>query len=123
MPIEINMRLGGAETWSMIKSVYGVDLLEEYVKIACGIEFNPRFICISKNFHPETNRELRSIQFDLDAIQRDENIVQICMVRGANNKQFGWFVWKEDLRKQSRAGDQLAKAYNKSLNLIRFEYF
>jgi biotin carboxylase len=131
MPIEINMRLGGAETWTMVKSVYGVDLLEEYIKIALGVDLNqdrldkmkqnPRFVCISKNFHPETNRELNSIQFDLEKIQRNENIVQICMVRGSNNRHFGWFVWKKDF-KNPNGDDNVAKSLNESLNSIKFEY-
>jgi hypothetical protein len=110
-------------------------LLEEHVKIALGVQLNtarletamrtkPSLVCVSKNFHPGDDREVKSIRLDVDAIQRDENIVQVVMVHGSNNKHFGWFVWKSDLSAGQRLeAVKLAESYNKSLSLIHFEYF
>ncbi|MGE5297657.1 MAG: ATP-grasp domain-containing protein, partial [Acidobacteriaceae bacterium] len=37
VPIEVNMRMGGDYVWSFVKGAWGVDLIENAVKIACGI--------------------------------------------------------------------------------------
>ena len=37
MPIEVNLRMGGDYVYSFIKGAWGVDLIENAVKIACGI--------------------------------------------------------------------------------------
>ena len=37
VPIEVNLRMGGDYVYSFIKGVWGVDLIENAVKIACGI--------------------------------------------------------------------------------------
>ncbi|RNA40975.1 hypothetical protein BpHYR1_044498 [Brachionus plicatilis] len=63
MPIEINQRLGGSETWSMIFSSLNVNLIHEAAKISLGIGLNetdllvkssnPRWYSISHNFLTE----------------------------------------------------------------------
>ncbi len=42
MPLEINLRLGGDEVYPSVKSAWRVDLIENLVKIACGI-YIPKF--------------------------------------------------------------------------------
>ncbi len=42
VPIEINLRLGGDEVYPSIKMAWHVDLIENYLKIACGI-YIPKF--------------------------------------------------------------------------------
>jgi D-alanine-D-alanine ligase len=42
MPLEINMRLGGDEVYASVKAAWRVDLIENYLKIACGI-YIPKF--------------------------------------------------------------------------------
>ena len=71
MPIEINLSLAGAETWSMIKASYDVDLIREYCKVMLGLKVNeaflkfnrnsPRYRCISKDFHPAKNVFINSV--------------------------------------------------------------
>lgn len=40
-PIELNLRLGGAETYMMVKAVYKVDLIVEALKMHLGIQLRP----------------------------------------------------------------------------------
>lgn len=42
MPLEINLRLGGDEVYPSVKAAWHVDLVENLVKIACGI-YIPKF--------------------------------------------------------------------------------
>jgi D-alanine-D-alanine ligase len=42
MPLEINMRLGGDEVYSSVKAAWRVDLIENYLKVVCGI-YVPKF--------------------------------------------------------------------------------
>lgn len=40
-PIEVNLRMGGDMTYLLVKGCWGVDLIENAVKIALGIHINP----------------------------------------------------------------------------------
>jgi len=42
MPLEINLRLGGDEVYSSVKAAWRVDLIENTLKIACGL-YIPKF--------------------------------------------------------------------------------
>ncbi|MFA6513982.1 MAG: ATP-grasp domain-containing protein [Patescibacteria group bacterium] len=42
MPLEINLRLGGDEVYASVKAAWRVDLIENYLKVVCGI-YIPRF--------------------------------------------------------------------------------
>jgi len=42
VPIEVNLRLGGDEVYASIKAAWHVDLIENYLKIICGI-YIPKF--------------------------------------------------------------------------------
>lgn len=40
VPIEVNLRMGGDEVYSFVKGAWGIDLIENALKIACGIYIN-----------------------------------------------------------------------------------
>ncbi len=42
MPIEINLRLGGDEVYASVKAAWRIDLIENYLKIVCGV-YIPKF--------------------------------------------------------------------------------
>ncbi len=41
MPIEINLRMGGDEVWSFVKTAWGVDMIEQAARIALGLYIAP----------------------------------------------------------------------------------
>jgi carnosine synthase len=54
VPIEVNLRMGGDEVYSFIKTVWGIDFIEYAAKIAIGDHFT-----IKKPTHPLTHLEGR----------------------------------------------------------------
>ena len=41
--IEVNARMGGGYVWDWVKEVWGVDLVEEALKIAVGVSTQPHY--------------------------------------------------------------------------------
>lgn len=130
MPIEINLRLGGAETWSMIKSAYGVDLLEEYLKICLGVKVSESELkknnqqvafCRSVNFQPEPDKKLRSIWIDAERVKQNEHVAQLTLIRWPNNRHFGWLTYRQAL--ESYSFQDFVQSFNQSLTHIVFEYY
>lgn len=70
IPIEINLRLGGAEIFSFHWAAFRVHLLEQAVRIALGLAptvnsfIPPRTYCTSTNFIPPQSGRIRNIQID-----------------------------------------------------------
>jgi biotin carboxylase len=67
MPIEVNLRLGGAEVCAFHWGAFGVNLLEQAVRLALdlpptlGSAVAPRAYCVSTNFVPTQAGHLRHI--------------------------------------------------------------
>jgi hypothetical protein len=133
MPIEINLRLAGAETWSMIKSVYDVDLFEEHLNLSLGLKLdevqldrktnNPRFKCISKDIHPARNVILNSIRVDLEKLAANDNAVEICIFRSPGDKltgedYVGWLTVKSGIHETN---ETLLSSFNEVMNLVQIE--
>ena len=134
MPIEINQRLGGAETWSVIKTVYDICLLEEHLNISLGLKLNekllehkrthPRFRCISKDIHPARNVKLNSIQVNIKKLQRNPNAVEISIFRSPDEKlgikdYVGWVTAKNEL---NCSYEEIKETLNDILECVRFEF-
>jgi hypothetical protein len=134
MPIEINLRLGGAETWSMVKSSYDVDLLNEHLNLSLGMVLNqklldyksenPRFRCTSKDIHPAKNCFINNIDIDLDRLQFNRNLSEICVFRSPGDKldredYVGWFTVKSDL---NNCKDGLSYHLNQILDHVKIEF-
>ena len=112
MPIEINFRLGGAEVWSFNKCVYDVDLIEAITDLSLGIlldenelklkQDNPRFICISKDFHSPGKCRIKSIKIDMEKLKKNDNVIEILIDRKLNEPLtevdfFGYTTVKRNL--------------------------
>ena len=133
MPIEINMRLGGAETWSMTKTSCDIDLLREYIDIRLGYTFSkdslrkanlPRYQCISKDFHPARNVLIQSIVIDYEKIRSLDTDSEICLFRSVGEKltyndYMGWVVVRT---RTNTSYSELERMLNKVLTYIHFEF-
>jgi hypothetical protein len=134
MPIEINLRLGGAETWSMIRSVYDINLLEEHLKICLGIRLNdrelnfkfenPRFRCISNDIHPARNVILKSIKINTQKLRADSRAIELSIFRSPGDiltiKDYvGWITVKNRV---DSSDEELAVSLNQIMSYIQFEY-
>lgn len=109
MPIEINQRIGGAETWSMILSSFNVNLVHEAAKISLGIKLNeldlstksinPRWYSISHNFLIKSKSVINNLIINQNRILNDKNIIEVCFFKTLgsifiNNESIGWLVLK-----------------------------
>jgi hypothetical protein len=134
MPIEINTRMGGSETWSMIKSSHKVDLLREYVNISLGLnlneeslickEKNPCYYCISKDFHPAKRVFIESIKVNVKKLKILEDIVQVVIFRSPHDyldhlDAIGWITVKHDL---SPFDMNFRSKIDEALECIKFDF-
>jgi hypothetical protein len=133
MPIEINLRLAGAETWSTIKSVYDVDLLEEHLNLSLGFKLdeiqldrktnNPRFKCMSKDIHPARSVILNSIKVNLEKLAANDNAVEICIFKSPGEKLtgqdcVGWLTVKSGIHETN---EKLLTSLSEVMNLVQIE--
>jgi hypothetical protein len=111
MPIEVNLRIGGAEVWSFIKAVYDVDLVRENVKLLLNVPLdeaelqrkaeNPRCKCISKDFDPAQPVLINSIKIRAQELIRNPDTVELVLFRSVgeqldNVARLGWISVKND---------------------------
>jgi len=101
MPIEINPRIGGCETWSLIKASKNIDLLLEFINICLGIETNitnknylNEFRCISKNFLA-SNKSLENMKINHKYLAEDKDVIELVIFKQVDeiielNENFGW---------------------------------
>ena len=77
VPIEVNLRMGGDEMYSSVKEAWGVDLIENAVKIALGIyiprfkEEEPRRYILSKDFISDHSGVLVNLELDPEIKEKD----------------------------------------------------
>ena len=134
MPIEINLRLAGAETWSMIKASCDVDLVREYTNIMLGIKLDevslknkwrfPRYRCISRDFHPAKNVTIKAIGIKKDKVMQDD-VVEISVFRSVEDKlcikdYIGWISVKSDFGDTSE--EKLSLKLESALECLIFEF-
>jgi hypothetical protein len=128
------MRPGGAETWSMIKSAYDVDLIQEHLKIALSIGLNehdlrwklehPRFQCISQDFHPARNVLINAIQIQQNGLILNPDLIEICLFRSVGEKlttanNIGWISVKHN--DINCSFEELKTQLNNILKLMQFD--
>ena len=134
MPIEINLRLAGAETWSMIKASCDVDLVREYANIMLGIKVDevflktkwkfPRYRCVSKDFHPAKDLIIKSIGIKSDKVMQDD-VVEISIFRSVEEKltfkdYLGWITVKTDINSVSEK--ELAFKLESALECLQLDF-
>jgi hypothetical protein len=134
MPIEINLRLGGAETWSMIKSAYNVDLIQEYLNICLGSDLyldslnkkalKPLNYCISKDFHPAKRALIKAIKLNIDRLETLEDVIELVIFRPPNDRlthsdYMGWISVKNEY---THSYEKLQAMLNEVLACVKFEF-
>lgn len=135
MPIEVNLRVGGAEVWSMIKAVYGVDLIKENLKILLNVPLdeaelqskaeNPRCRCISKNFDPARAVLINSINIRAEEVIRNPDTVELVLFRSVGEKlsiiaKPGWIAVKNDNLEASL--EEMQQHLDIILKFLQFEF-
>jgi D-alanine-D-alanine ligase len=87
VPIEINLRMGGDETYAFAKEAWRVDLIEEAVKVAFGIYVEkfkktgePYKYLISNTFTPEDSGLLVKLNID-EEINKKKYLEELCLFK------------------------------------------
>lgn len=90
VPIEVNLRMGGDYVYSFIKGVWGVDLIENAIKIACGIYIGhipkperPLKFLAGKYFLPDNSGILAKLDIN-ERIKKDRHLEEVSL-----NKKIG----------------------------------
>ena len=128
VPVEINPRMGGSETWSKIKAAYDDDLLREHMNISLGIQLqldenfqNARNQCISWDFREEFPIFIESIRIDLPQVLRSKDIVEVAIIRSPgqslNRDIYGWLTVKANLESSEV---ELKAKLNRVMSLFEF---
>lgn len=128
MPIEINSRLGGCETWSNVKASCGVDLIREYLNICLGYRLDivtkdkPDFRCISRNFLAKST-SLESLSVNLEKLKAS-HCVEVCIFKQVGeklkkNENVGWITVKSDCESTE---SQLIAKLEKTLKNIKIDF-
>lgn len=113
VPIEANLRLGGAEVYEFNRSANGVDLLREAAAIALGVPIRqqpatplPACFVRSAAFNPPCAGRLSSIAVD-EAVSVDDALGELVIFRGAGDEirtppdgfdYLGWIVARGSTR-------------------------
>ncbi len=70
VPLEANLRLGGDEVYESTKGVWGVDLVENLAKIACGVHIKPeksaepKKYILSQTLHADQSGVVANVNID-----------------------------------------------------------
>ncbi len=107
VPIEINLRMGGDETYTFSKEAWGVDLIEGAVKIALGIYLQkvrkpdtPHKYLMSNTFTPKQSGLLVKLEMD-ERIKKVPGVEELCLFKQAGDavlvppegyEYLGWIV-------------------------------
>ena len=111
MPIEMNLRLGGASTWSAIKTSFGYDYIPACFKICLGIELDKSEISKNENailrtiaidWTPFINAKIEKIFMNLDKLKMIEHLVELDIIKAPGDRIdmqtcIGWITAKDKL--------------------------
>jgi D-alanine-D-alanine ligase len=107
MPLEINLRLGGDEVYASVKAAWRVDLIENYLKIVCGLyipkfEFpsGPHEYLVAETFSSEHSGILVNLEIDdqlkklsfVEEFQFDKKIGDSVMAPPYGYEYLGWIL-------------------------------
>ena len=111
VPIEINLRMGGDETYAFTKEAWRVDLIENAVKIALGIyveklkkPIEPYKYLISNTFTPDDSGLLVKLDVD-EKIKKNKNLEELYLFKKIGDtvlvppegyEYLGWMVASGD---------------------------
>ena len=113
VPIEANLRLGGAEVYAFNRGAHGVDLVEGAVRIALGLpvarhdsSIPPRHFLRSANLVPPCSGRLDSVTVE-PGLARDDGFAELVLFREVGSElrvppegfdYLGWLVVKGESR-------------------------
>lgn len=111
VPIEINLRMGGDETYSFTKEAWNTDLIEEAVKVAFGIYVEkikkpeePKKYLISNTFTPKDSGLLVKLHVD-EKVKKMKGVEELCLFKEVGDpvlvppegyEYLGWIVVSGD---------------------------
>ncbi|GIW61977.1 MAG: hypothetical protein KatS3mg089_0829 [Patescibacteria group bacterium] len=125
IPIEINLRMGGDEVYSFIKNAWGVDLIENAVKISLGEKIEvkkpnkPLMYLEGRYFLPHCEGKISKIFIDPTLI-KDPSLFELKIVKKMGDNiflppkdydYFGWITTKG--RTAEKAHEALLRLYPK----------
>jgi hypothetical protein len=134
MPIEINLRMGGCETYSMILTSFDVDLMLSQLDISLGnllssqnLEYklkNPLNRCISMNYRLINNIKINEINVQPKNLNSNEDIVEVAIIRSTgdiiiNKEIIGYGVAKNKIECSL---NELKAKMNHLLDSIQLQY-
>lgn len=107
MPLEINLRLGGDEVYASVKEAWRVDLIENYLKIVCGL-YIPKFefpdepyqYLVAETFSSEHSGILVNLEIDeklkklpfVEEFQFEKKIGDSVMAPPYGYEYLGWIL-------------------------------
>jgi len=86
VPIELNLRMGGDEAYFFTKNVWGVDIIENYVKLVLGIRIEVQFpdepltYCAGQDFLCEHSGVLVELDID-EKLQKQKYLDQFIFIK------------------------------------------
>ena len=127
MPIEINPRLGGSETWSNIKACCGVDLIRAHLNVCLDFELSqyndPTCRCISRNFLAK-NTVLEAIKVNFERVKQERDLIEFIIFKTIGtlctiDENIGWINVKSEIETSET---HLISKLNDIVDNFRFEF-
>jgi len=140
IPIEINIRMGGAETWSMVNAACDIDLMQQAVKIGLGVKLNEKELeaklksyrtCISKDLHPAKHVTIESIGVNMRKLKESCEFAEVSIFRSVGdsltpNDYIGWMTIATNMTLQSHKEPsdikKLAAIIEQNLSCIKIKF-
>ncbi|MBU0727428.1 ATP-grasp domain-containing protein [Patescibacteria group bacterium] len=129
VPIEVNLRMGGDEVYSIVKGAWGVDLVENAAKIAMGIHIpkikrpeQPKKCIIGQYFLPDHSGIISKIDID-DSLKHNKEVEDLEIQKKIGDPVFVPPEGFESLGWITVSGETLVDARNNMNELIKKVHF
>lgn len=134
VPLEVNLRLGGDELYISAKKVFGVDMIEEAVKVALGIyitkkyEYEPKTYVMTNSIQSSYSGMISSMHIDKQELKKcrmeqlfvGKDIGDPILVPPEGYEYIGWVTVSGDNTLDSK--DNLARAMKAiSFDVVKFD--
>jgi len=135
IPIEINLRMGGDEIYFSVKKAWKVDLIENALKVACGIYISqikmsqtPQKHLIARTFTPNTSGVFAKVEIDkkinelafIEEYQFFKKVGDSIFVPPEGYEYFGWLMVSGDNYLDAQDNLDEALEYIK-YDIVRFQ--
>ncbi len=135
MPIEINLRLGGGEVWSMNYTAYDTNIFVCYIDLMLGFDLdekelqfkqnNPKHNCISMIYFPDTvPSEISEIRVDIEALCNNNSIVELALFTNVGFKctNSDFVAWMTIKDKAGSTYEELVKTKEDCMKIVNFKF-